>query len=137
MAGVPSISGFASPEINGLAQSLEGAGSDEMRVGPGAEARVLREMQRQGMDVPAVGTGNSGVAEAGKGFMDVLQKAVDGVNQDQVQADHAIKELVAGRSKNIHETMLAIERADSSLKLMMQVRNKVLDAYREIMRMQV
>jgi flagellar hook-basal body complex protein FliE len=49
----------------------------------------------------------------------------------------AIKELVAGRTKNIHETMLAIERADTSLKLMMQVRNKVLDAYREIMRMQV
>jgi flagellar hook-basal body complex protein FliE len=59
------------------------------------------------------------------------------VNQDQVQADRAIKELVAGRGKNIHETMLAVERADTSLKLMMQVRNKVLDAYREIMRMQV
>ena len=55
----------------------------------------------------------------------------------QAQADQAIRELVAGRNKNIHETMLAIERADSSLKLMMQVRNKVLDAYREVMRMQV
>jgi flagellar hook-basal body complex protein FliE len=59
------------------------------------------------------------------------------VNQDQVQANQAIHELVAGRSKNIHETMLAVERADTSLKLMMQVRNKVLDAYREIMKMQV
>ena len=59
------------------------------------------------------------------------------VNLDQHQADHAIKEMVAGRSKNLHETLLAVEKADSSLKLMMQVRNKVLDAYREIMRMQV
>jgi len=59
------------------------------------------------------------------------------VNQHQHQADTAIKELVAGRSKNIHETMLTIERADTSLKLMMQVRNKILEAYREIMRMQV
>jgi flagellar hook-basal body complex protein FliE len=44
---------------------------------------------------------------------------------------------VAGKAKNIHETMLAVERADMSLKLLMQVRNKLLDAYREVMRMQV
>jgi flagellar hook-basal body complex protein FliE len=97
----------------------------------------MREMQRQGMQVPEASEGTPGVAEAGKGFMDVLQRSFEGVNRDQAQADHAIKELVAGRSKNIHETLLTIERADSSLKLMMQVRNKVLDAYREIMRMQV
>jgi flagellar hook-basal body complex protein FliE len=72
-----------------------------------------------------------------KSFGDVLQESVDKVNLYQTQADTAIKELVAGRSKNIHETMLSIERADSSLKLMMQVRNKILDAYKEIMRMQV
>jgi len=73
----------------------------------------------------------------GAGFADVLKKSFEQVNEHQQQADTAIKEMVAGRNKNIHETMLAIERADSSLKLMMQVRNKVLDAYREIMRMQV
>jgi len=70
-------------------------------------------------------------------FSEILRKTVNEVNNDQVQADTAIKEMVAGRSKNIHETMLAVERADTSLKLMMQVRNKVLDAYKEIMRMQV
>jgi flagellar hook-basal body complex protein FliE len=74
---------------------------------------------------------------SGTSFSDILKNSFEQVNEHQVQADQAIRELVAGRSKNIHETMLAIERADSSLKLMMQVRNKVLDAYREIMRMQV
>ncbi len=78
-----------------------------------------------------------GDRKAGTTFAEVLQKSFDQVNQHQLQADQAIKELAAGRSKNLHETMLAVERADSSLKLMMQVRNKVLDAYREIMRMQV
>ena len=73
----------------------------------------------------------------GQTFSDILRDSVDKVNQYQNQADTAIKELVAGRSKNIHETMLTVERADTSLKLMMQVRNKILDAYREIMRMQV
>jgi flagellar hook-basal body complex protein FliE len=45
--------------------------------------------------------------------------------------------LIAGKSKNIHETMLAIQKADLSLKTMMQVRNKILEAYKEVMRMQV
>lgn len=75
--------------------------------------------------------------QPGKNFMDVLKDSMDQVNVNQHQADEAIKELVAGRSKNIHETMLTIERADTSLKLMMQVRNKILDAYKEIMRMPV
>ena len=81
-------------------------------------------------------TGNVG-ADPGKTFSDVLRDSVEKVNQQQGEADKAIKELVAGRSKNIHETMLTIERADTSLKLMMQIRNKILDAYKEIMRMQV
>jgi flagellar hook-basal body complex protein FliE len=70
-------------------------------------------------------------------FSDILRDSVSKVNEMQTQADTAIKELVAGRSKNIHETMLAIERADSALKLAMSVRNKILDAYKEVMRMQV
>jgi flagellar hook-basal body complex protein FliE len=94
-----------------------------------AELKATKEMQAQGMETPAL--------PEGKTFSDVLRKSVETVNLDQVQANQAIDELVAGRSKNIHETMLTIERADTSLKMMMQVRNKILDAYREIMRMQV
>ncbi len=75
--------------------------------------------------------------DVAKSFSDILKDSVEKVNTFQTQADTAIKELVAGRNKNIHETMLTVERADTSLKLMMQVRNKVLDAYREVMRMQV
>ena len=72
-----------------------------------------------------------------KSFLQLLEDSVTQVNEYQGQADTAVKELVAGKSKNIHETLLAVERADTSLKLMMQVRNKILDAYREIMKMQV
>ncbi len=96
--------------------------------GVAANAPVAAEMAKQGMTATGAGGGN---------FADILRSSFEQVNQHQAQADTAIKELVAGKSKNIHETMLAIERADASLKLMMQVRNKVLDAYREIMRMQV
>ncbi len=76
-------------------------------------------------------------AHSGKTFTEMLKDSMEQVNTQQSQADQAIKELVAGRSKNIHETMLTIEKADTSLKLMMQVRNKILDAYKEVMRMPV
>ena len=83
-------------------------------------------------------TGGSEVGgKPGTTFAQVFEKAVSETNELQVQADVAMKEMVAGRSKNIHETLLAVERADASLKMMMQVRNKVLEAYKEIMRMQV
>jgi len=109
---------------NGDVESLMGG------AGPASDMRVRTEMANQGMQAPSP-------AADGKTFTSILDKSVADVNQMQVQANQAIHELVAGRNKNIHETMLAIERADTSLKLMMNVRNKVLDAYREIMRMQV
>lgn len=96
---------------------------------PASDLRVNREMSANGMEMPSSGGGAT--------FSDLLRESVSKVNEQQLQADTAIKELVAGRSKNIHETMLTIERADTSLKLAMNVRNKILDAYREIMRMQV
>jgi flagellar hook-basal body complex protein FliE len=73
----------------------------------------------------------------GGGFLETLQRSMEEVNVDQVAADNSIKDLVAGKSKNIHETMLQIQKADLSLKTMMQVRNKILEAYKEIIRMQV
>lgn len=97
---------------------------------------VSRERIAVGSDAAAAGGGEAAGGD-GTLFSDVLQKSMEKVNELQHQANDAVHELVAGRSKNIHETMLAIERADTSLKMMMQVRNKVLDAYREIMRMQV
>ncbi len=68
---------------------------------------------------------------------DMLSESLGKVNQLQGEADVAIKNLVAGRTKNIHETLVTVERADLSLRLLMQVRNKIIDAYREIMKMQV
>lgn len=110
------------------------SGNTEQLFGNGAasEFRVSREMEAQGMQPSTESAG-----ESGRSFVDMLKDSVNKVNEMQNDADTAIDNLVAGRTKNIHETMLAIERADTSLKLAMQVRNKILDAYREIMRMQV
>jgi flagellar hook-basal body complex protein FliE len=117
-------------ELGGRAAQITGGESVTGPAGRVSEKNVIAEMRNQGMETPQ--------ADFGVGsFSHLLRKSVEQVNQDQQQADVAIKELISGRSKNIHETMLIIERADTSLKLMTQVRNKILDAYKEIMRMQV
>ncbi len=85
-------------------------------------------------EIGGVGAGDMGGAHS---FGDMLNKSLEKVNEAQVQADRATKELVAGKNKNIHETMLMMEKADMSFRLAMQVRNKVIDAYHEIMRMNV
>lgn len=73
----------------------------------------------------------------GSSFFDALQNSLQEANQNQIEADQSVKDLIAGKTKNIHETMLQLQKADLSLKTMMQVRNKVLEAYKEIMKMQV
>lgn len=73
----------------------------------------------------------------GESFADSLKKAVNTVDALQKDADVKMQELATGKSQNIHETMIAAEKADIALKLMVQVRNKIIDAYQEIMRMQV
>lgn len=59
------------------------------------------------------------------------------VNELQLQSNKAVQELMTGESKGLHEVMLAMEKANISFQFMSQVRNKALDAYNEIMRMQV
>jgi flagellar hook-basal body complex protein FliE len=113
---------------------LDGMGPLGTGTGTASESRVKREMENQGMQVGGEGRGTDAQSPT---FARAIEKALGEVNQHQIEANQAIRELVAGRTKNIHETMLTLERADSSLKMMMQVRNKILDAYREIMRMQV
>lgn len=70
-------------------------------------------------------------------FMDHLKNAVDEVNQNQIGADKKATDLANGKDTNIHETMLAASQAELSFNLMVQVRNKALEAYQEVMRMPV
>lgn len=75
--------------------------------------------------------------EKSKPFSKVLMESIEKVNELQKQADKAIDELTVGDSKDIVQTMIKMEKADISFRLMMQIRNKILQAYEEVMRMQV
>lgn len=66
-----------------------------------------------------------------------LKNALGEVNELQGKASEAIQQMVGEGKGDLQDTMIALEKADVSFRLMMQIRNKVLDAYQEIMRMQV
>ena len=70
-------------------------------------------------------------------FAGALEKMVSEVNQKQVAAGQAVHDLQSGQSASLHQTMIAMEEASVSFQLMVEVRNKVLESYQELMRMQV
>ncbi len=70
-------------------------------------------------------------------FATLLNTYVNQVNHDSKAAGKAAVALATGDSRNTSETLLAIKKADLSFQLMLSVRNKLVDAYREISRMQV
>ncbi len=76
-------------------------------------------------------------AQGTKTFGEFLTDSVSKVNNLQVEANTAMQKLASGESKNLHETLLAVEKADIAFRTMNQVRSKVIDAYKEIMKMQV
>lgn len=71
------------------------------------------------------------------GFMESLKNAIGKANDVQLQANQAVDALVTGQTQDVHGTMVALQQADVSFQLMMQIRNKLLTAYEEIQRMQV
>lgn len=70
-------------------------------------------------------------------FGQVLSEAMNEVNQAQVESNKQIENMLSGEIQDIHTAMIAVQKADLSFQMMMQVRNKLIDAYQEIMRMQV
>ena len=70
-------------------------------------------------------------------FGSVLKDAISDINKLQNDADKSIAKVQLEDAGSIHEAMVALEKAGISFQVMMQVRNKILDAYQEVMRMQV
>lgn len=70
-------------------------------------------------------------------FSKVMKGYLDDVNDLQVKSDDSINDLIIGKTDNVHEVMIAAEEARLALELTVQVRNKVIEAYQEIIRMQI
>ncbi len=86
-----------------------------------------------------VETPNAGPAggQAEGSFLGTLKEAIAETNELQLKASDAIESMVTGGDQSVHQTMVAMQKADISFQLMMQVRNKIVAAYQEIQRMQI
>jgi flagellar hook-basal body complex protein FliE len=69
-------------------------------------------------------------------FVDTLKETIDQVQGAQNQAQSQVTELLNGNGADLHRAMIAVEKADLSFQLMMQVRNKIVAAYQEVSRLQ-
>ena len=68
-------------------------------------------------------------------FKNVLSGYVDQVNTAQHTADAEVQRLVSGETEDLHEVMLAMDEAETSFQMMMEIRNKLVDAYKDLSRM--
>ena len=100
----------------------------------------MKELTIQSGWAPTVqANGQSAAAAAGQNgdFGKILKDSLETVDRLQRDADTAIEDMATGKQTDIHQTMIAMEKADVSFQLVMQVRNKLIAAYEEVMRMQV
>jgi flagellar hook-basal body complex protein FliE len=91
--------------------------------------------------LPLAGIGRSasgaGAQSTAGGFGDLIGDALQQLNQVQTEANSAMTDVAAGRSTDLHTALVTVEEASLALQLALQVRNKMVESYQEVMRMQV
>lgn len=98
----------------------------------------MSDMSINGIGAPlggAMGPAVDQPQKAAKGFMESMTEAIGKVEADEAQANQSAADLAVGNRKTLHETMIAVEKADVSFRMLLAVRNKMVSAYQEIMRM--
>lgn len=95
--------------------------------------------------IPSIGQSPLGASPAAKpgsaatgssGFAELVDKFVSQTNESQVTSDQAVDDLINGRSDNVQQVVMAVANAELSFQMFMEIRNKLIDTYTELMRMQ-
>ncbi len=84
----------------------------------------------------ATKTTQSASSEGGD-FFSILKETIGEVNKEQVKADTALGEIATGQVKDLHQAAIAIDKAEISMKVMLEVRNKAINAYKELLKTQI
>lgn len=103
----------------------------------GAQLKILDTLKQMQDEAKTLSGKADPKPQGGMSFADHLKQGIKEVNTQQVTADKMGMELATGKTGNIHETMLAATQAELAFNLMVQLRNKALETYTEIMRMPV
>ena len=94
----------------------------------------IKKIDSLGINSPVQKIDNN---DMGNNFGDFLKKSMSELNTMQHSADNAIGDMATGQVKDLRQAALAINKAEVSMKLMLEVRNKAVNAYKEILRTQV
>lgn len=108
-----------------------------MKVVPKQSSLDLNQLEL-GLRATTDGMSKGKVSNSGdSAFFDMLKNSVTQVNSEMKAGDKASVDLATGKTSNIHETMLAVTKAELGFNMLVQLRNKAIEAYQEVMRMQV
>lgn len=97
------------------------------------EASFLEVIQRVG-NIQSAGSGSGDLS---KSFGDLIAREVGNVNEMQLTADANVHELLTGGDVNEAEVLTSVQKADLAFRMLLQVRNKLIEAYREIQQIQI
>lgn len=100
------------------------------------QARDIQQAAKTGQVDSTQAVQGSGAVQ-GAGFGEVLNQFVGEVNQKQLDSTQAVNDLLAGKEIPLHQAMIAMQEAGVAFQLMVEVRNKLLQGYQELMRMQI
>ena len=100
------------------------------------QAREIQQTAQTGQVESAQSTQAVGAVQ-GTGFGDVLNQFVGEVNQKQLASSQAVNDLISGKDIPLHQAMIAMQEAGVAFQLMVEVRNKLLEGYQDLMRMQI
>tara|TARA_B100001971_G_scaffold191562_1_gene195175 strand:- start:137 stop:502 length:366 start_codon:yes stop_codon:yes gene_type:complete len=100
------------------------------------QAREIQQAAQTGQVESAQSAQAVGAAQ-GSGFGDVLNQFVGEVNQKQIASSQAANDLISGKDIPLHQAMIAMQEAGVAFQLMVEVRNKLLEGYQDLMRMQI
>ena len=76
-----------------------------------------------------------GAGKNANGFIDLTSNVARDVNESQVKANDRVAQLAAGKTDNVHQVMLSLGKAELSFNYMLEIRSRLLEAYKEVMRM--
>jgi len=98
---------------------------------------MIQQIGPQNIQANSVKLDSNPVAKASTNFSDMMESMINEVNDSQAKGDNAIEQMQTGDARHLHDVMIAVEEADVSLRMLVQIRNRAVAAYEEIMRMQI
>ena len=125
--------------VDGIGSGSGALGREAIRAAIDAQARAAERLRSSSADSAREGLESSGAAgqTTGASFGDQLTEGIKSVNSEINRAESLPEDFVSGKIEDFHEIAVQMKRADIGFRFALEIRNKLIDAYREVMRMSV